>query len=75
MSQSSIEAQLTEHKDSIVQQNNTIQAMAKMLSEKDARIAELTEELRLLRKSIFGSSRERPAPPVWFTTYLICTVL
>ena len=62
MSQSSIEAQLTELKDSIVQQNNTIQAMAKMLSEKDARIAELTEELRLLRKSIFGSSRERTAP-------------
>ena len=62
MSQSSIEAQLTELKDSIVQQNNTIQAMAKMLSEKDARIAELTEELRLLRKSIFGSSKERTAP-------------
>ena len=62
MSQSSIEAQLKELKDSIVQQNNTIQAMAKMLSEKDARIAELTEELRLLRKSIFGSSKERTAP-------------
>ena len=62
MSQSSIEAQLKELKGSIVQQNNTIQAMAKMLSEKDARIAELTEELRLLRKSIFGSSRERTAP-------------
>lgn len=62
MSQSSIEAQLTELKDSVVQQNNTIHAMAKMLSEKDARIAELTEELRLLRKSIFGSSKERTAP-------------
>ena len=33
--------------------------MTAMLAEKDQRIAELTEELCLLRKKIFGSSKER----------------
>ena len=66
MSQSARDVQLTELKDMISQLNNTVntqnktmEAMTAMLAEKDQRIAELTEELRLLRKKIFGSSKER----------------
>lgn len=66
MSQSARDVQLTELRDMISQlnnmvstQNKTMEAMTAMLAEKDQRIAELTEELRLLRKKIFGSSRER----------------
>ena len=66
MSQSARDVQLTELRDMISQLNNTVsaqnktmEAMTAMLAEKDQRIAELTEELRLLRKKIFGSSKER----------------
>ena len=66
MSQAARDVQLTELRDMISQLNNTVsaqnktmEAMTAMLAEKDQRIAELTEELRLLRKKIFGSSKER----------------
>ena len=66
MSTSARDVQLTELKDMIRQLNDTVSAqsrtmdsMTAMLAEKDQRIAELTEELRLLRKKIFGSSKER----------------
>jgi transposase/uncharacterized coiled-coil protein SlyX len=66
MSQSARDVQLTELKDMISQLNNTVntqnktmEAMTAMLAEKDQRITELTEELRLLRKKIFGTSKER----------------
>ena len=66
MTQSARDVQLTELKDMIRQLNDTVSAqsrtmdsMTAMLAEKDQRIAELTEELRLLRKKIFGSSKER----------------
>ena len=68
MSQSARDAQFKELKDMIAQQNNTIsslnktiEAMTNMLAEKDQRLAELTEELRLLRKKLFGASKERTA--------------
>ena len=66
MTQSAKEARFKELKDMIAQQNNTIhslnktiETMSNMLAEKDQRLAELTEELRLLRKKLFGSSKER----------------
>lgn len=68
MSQSAKDVQFQELKDMIAQLNNTIRtqsktidAMTNMLAEKDQRLAELTEELRLLRQKIFGSSKERSA--------------
>lgn len=66
MSQSARDVQLAELKDMINELNKTVssqskamESMAAMLAEKDQRIAELTEELRLLRKKLFGSSKER----------------
>ena len=66
MSQAAIEVQLRELKDltaqlntTVKQQSSTISSMTEMLAAKDQRIAELTEELRLLRKAMFGSSSER----------------
>lgn len=66
MTQSARDVQLIELRDMIRQLNETVSAqsrtmdsMTAMLAEKDQRIAELTEELRLLRKKIFGSSKER----------------
>ena len=68
MSQSAKDVQFQELKDMIAQLNNTIRtqsktidAMTNMLAEKDQRLAELTEELRLLRQKLFGSSKERSA--------------
>ena len=68
MSQSARDVQLTELKDMISQlnmtvtsQSKTMEAMTSMLAEKDQRIAELTEELRLLRQKLFGYSKERTA--------------
>ena len=65
MSQSATDVRLTELRDMVAQQNNTInslnktiESMTSMLAEKDQRLAELTEELMLLRKKIFGSSKE-----------------
>lgn len=62
MSRSAIDIQLTELKDTIQQLNSTIESLNSMLSEKDTRIAELTEELRILRKKMFGDSKERLKP-------------
>lgn len=68
MSSSAKDVRFQELKDMIAQQNNTINnlnktidTMTNMLAEKDQRLAELTEELRLLRQKIFGSSKERTA--------------
>ena len=61
MPQSSIEIQLKELKDMISQLNKTNEMMTKLIAEKDTTIAELTEELRLLRKKLYGSSREKTA--------------
>ena len=68
MPQSAKDVQFQELKDMIAQLNNTIRTqnktidtMTNMLAEKDQRLAELTEELRLLRQKIFGSSKERSA--------------
>lgn len=69
MSQSVNDARFRELKDMIAQlnktitsQNKTIEALTNMLTEKDQRLAELTEELRVLRKAMFGSKKERTAP-------------
>jgi NAD-dependent SIR2 family protein deacetylase/uncharacterized coiled-coil protein SlyX len=66
MMQSARDVQYKELKDMIGQLNNTVssqnktmESMTAMLAEKDQRIAELTEELRLLRKKLFGASKER----------------
>ena len=66
MSNAAIEVQLRELKDltaqlntTVKQQSSTISAMTDLLASKDQRIAELTEELRSLRKALFGSSSER----------------
>lgn len=66
MSKSAKDVRFTELRDMVAQQNNTINSLNKtietmtaMLAEKDQRLAELTEELRLLRKKLFGSSKER----------------
>lgn len=66
MSQSARDVRLAELKDMINELNKTVssqnkamESMAAMLAEKDQRIAELAEELRLLRKKLFGSSKER----------------
>ena len=66
MSNAAIEVQLRELKDltaqlntTVKQQSCTISAMTDLLASKDQRIAELTEELRSLRKALFGSSSER----------------
>ena len=66
MIQSAKDVQYKELKDMIGQLNNTVssqnktmESMTAMLAEKDQRIAELTEELRLLRKKLFGASKER----------------
>ncbi|MBQ9015669.1 MAG: IS66 family transposase [Firmicutes bacterium] len=60
------DVQLTELRDMIKELNKTVSAQSKtmesmtaMLAEKDQRIAELTEELRLLRRKMFGASKER----------------
>ena len=65
MSNAAIEVQLRELKDltaqlntTVKQQSSTISAMTDLLASKDQRIAELTEELRSLRKALFGSSSE-----------------
>jgi len=66
MAGSARDVQLTELRDMISQLNKTVSAqsrtmesMTAMLAEKDQRIAELTEELRLLRRKMFGASKER----------------
>ena len=66
MSKSARDVKLMELRDMISQlnktvssQNKTMESMTVMLAEKDQRIAELTEELRLLRKKMFGPSKER----------------
>lgn len=66
MSKSARDVQLKELRDMISQlnktvsmQNKTMESMTAMLTEKEQRIAELTEELRQLRKMLFGSSKER----------------
>lgn len=66
MAQSAKDVRSRELKDMIAQlnttidsQNKTIEALTKMIAEKDARLDELMEEIHLLRKSIFGSSKER----------------
>ena len=66
MSQSAIEVQLRELKDitaqlniTVKQQSSTIASMTDIIASKDQCIAELTEELRALRKAVFGSTSER----------------
>ena len=69
MSNAAIEVQLRELKDltaqlntTVKQQSNTISAMTDLLASKDQRIAELTEELRSLRKALFGVSAQLNSP-------------
>ena len=66
MANSAIDVQLNELKDMIQQLNktnktlaDTIEAQSKIIASKDNLIAELTEEIKLLRKKFFGSSKEK----------------
>lgn len=68
MSQSANDVRFNELKDIIKQLNTTIERLnqtielqSKMLSEKENAMAEMKAELALLRKKIFGSSKERTA--------------
>ena len=66
MSQSVNDVQFRELKDMIKQLNTTIQRLNqtidlqnKLLSEKDNALAEMKAELTLLRKKLYGASKER----------------
>ena len=66
MSQSVNDVQFRELKDMIKQLNTTIQRLNqtidlqnKLLSEKDNALAEMKAELTLLRKKLYGVSKER----------------
>lgn len=69
MSLSARDAQFKELKDMVSQlnttvsaQNKTIESLTTMLAAKEQTIAEMTEELRLLRKALYGASKERTTP-------------
>ena len=66
MSQSVNDVQFRELKDMIIKLNTTIQRLNqtidlqnKLLSEKDNALAEMKAELTLLRKKLYGASKER----------------
>lgn len=69
MSQSANDVRFRELKDMITQLNTTIENLNRtielqnsLLAEKETAIAEMKAEMALLRKKIFGSSRERTLP-------------
>lgn len=59
MPQDAKDIQFAELKDMIAQLNTTIAALTGTIQEKDAAIAELTEEVSYLRKKLFGASFEK----------------
>ena len=63
MAQSAKDIQFNELKDTISELNTTIKLLTDTIAQKDKVIAEMTEELKLLRKKLFGSSTERMSNP------------
>lgn len=69
MSQSANDVRFRELKDMITQLNTTIENLNRtiemqnrLLSEKETAIAEMKAEMALLRKKLYGTSRERTVP-------------
>lgn len=63
MAQSAKDIQFNELKDTISELNTTIKLLTDTIAQKDTVIAEMTEELKWLRKKLFGSSTERMSNP------------
>lgn len=63
MAQSAKDIQFNELKDTISELNTTIKLLTDTIAQKDKVIAEMTEELKLLRKKLFGSSTEHMPNP------------
>lgn len=63
MAQSAKDIQFNDLKDTILELNTTIKLLTDTIAQKDTVIAEMTEELKWLRKQLFGSSKERMPNP------------